>query len=80
MEATNHQEVLQEYDIVTREGISHIIRVPLIDHQWLQANLPVPYFAHPDEDPNEALSPALLHPPHGAAWEGDHNGSLEGMS
>ena len=41
VETTNHAEVLQEYDRVTREGISRIIGVPLTDHQWLQANLPV---------------------------------------
>ena len=41
VETTSHQEVLEEYDRVTREGISRIIGVPLSDAQWLQANLPV---------------------------------------
>ena len=36
VETSSHLEVLQEYDRVTREGISRIIGVPLSEQQWLQ--------------------------------------------
>ena len=110
VETTSHKEVLEEYDRVTREGISRIIGVPLTDHQWLQANLPVSMgglglraaedhapaaFASsyltsqpllrsllciPDEDPSEALSPALLDLLTELHGKETTMGSLEGMT
>ena len=41
MDTTRHQEVLQHYDQVTREGLARILGVPTTDMQWLQAKLPV---------------------------------------
>ena len=41
VETVAHQEILAEYDRVTREAIGRIVGVPLTNEQWLQANLPV---------------------------------------
>ena len=41
VDTTRHQEVLQHYNQVTREGLARILGVPPTDVQWLQAKLPV---------------------------------------
>ena len=41
VDTSSHQPLLQEFDLVTREGLDRILGVPLTDVQWSQANLPV---------------------------------------
>jgi hypothetical protein len=41
VDTSDHQDVVEEYDRVTREGLARIMGVPPTDDQWAQANLPV---------------------------------------
>ena len=38
---TEHQDILKEFDQVTREGLTRILGTPIPDQQWNQAKLPV---------------------------------------